>query len=264
MGLPLAALALPAISGVMGGMEGYKRGGVGGALLGGALGAATPAGLRLAGTALAGTKLGAKLAPGIYKGAKALGMGGASSSIVPEVQRRAGQAILPGALTTLGVGLGVPAALGMLGGSAAGGLGKAAGTVAQTGAGVIGYTAEGKPVYDAKGGAVPPGMGKYGPTDPYGSISDVLLGPGLSQRLDLLKTAQTKRDVFRTLVPEVKAVTDAMKKEDFERNMAAAGIRENIATRAYMQKMAQEAGLKAGLKALDQAGTALTQTYQYQ
>ena len=107
-------------------------------------------------------------------------------------------------------------------------------------------------------------MGKYGPTDPYGSTLDVLLGPGLSQRLDTLKTAQTQRDVLRTLAPEVKALTDAMKKEDFERNMAAAGIRENIKTRAAMQQAAQDAGLKAGLGALQQAGNALTKTYQYE
>ena len=139
-----------------------------------------------------------------------------------------------------------------------------AGSAAQLGAGVIGYTAEGKPVYSSAGGALPPGMGQYGPTDPYGSPLDVLGPAGMGQRLQTLKDAQTQRDVFRTLVPEVKAVTDAMKKEDFERNMAAAGIRKNIETRAAMQKLAQEAGLRAGLKALDQAGTALTQTYQYQ
>ena len=174
MGLPLAALALPAIGATMGGMEGYKRGGIGGALLGGGLGALTPAGLRLAGGALAGTKLGAQIAPGVYKGAKALGLGGASSSIVPEVQRRAGLAILPGALTTLGVGLGAPTLAGMIGGSVAGGTGQAAGNVAQAGAGLIGYTADGKPVYG--GAALPPGLGQYGPTSPYGGPLDVL-GP---------------------------------------------------------------------------------------
>ena len=264
MGIPLAALALPAISGVLGGMEGYKRGGAGGALLGGALGAATPAGLRLAGSALAGTQLGAKVAPGVYKGAKALGMGGASSSIVPEVQRRAGQAILPGALTTLGVGLGAPTLAGMIGGSAAGGLGKAAGTAAQVGAGVIGYTAEGKPVYDAKGGAVPAGMGRYGSIEPYGSPGSVLGPDGLGQSMQTRKDARTMRDTMRVLLPEEKAVVDAMKKEDFERQMAAAGIRQNIKTRAAMQQNAQLAGLNAGLGALDRAGQALSQTYQYQ
>ena len=265
MAIPLAALALPAISATMGGIEGYKRGGLGGALLGGGLGAVTPAGLRLAGSALAGTKLGAALAPGVYKGAKALGLGGASSSIIPEVQRRAGQAILPGALTTLGVGLGAPALAGMIGGSVAGGAGQGVGNVAQAGAGLIGYTADGKPVYGSiGGGALPPGMGQYGPTSPYGSPLDVLGPAGMGQRLQTLKDAQTQRDVLRTLMPEVMEVRESTAKKDFERNMAAAGIRQNIRTRAEMQRAAQDAGLRAGLGALQQAGTALTNQYQYQ
>ena len=265
MAIPLAALALPAIGATMGGIEGYKRGGLGGALLGGGLGAVTPAGLRLAGGALAGTKLGAALAPGLYKGAKAMGLGGASSSIIPEVQRRAGLAILPGALTTLGVGLGAPALAGMVGGSLAGGTGQAAGNVAQVGAGLIGYTADGKPVYGSiGGGALPPGLGQYGPTSPYGSPLDVLGPAGMGQRLQTLKDAQTQRDVFRTLMPEVMEVREATAKKDLERGLAAAGVRQNIATRAAMQQAAQAAGLKAGLGAMQQAGQALTRQYQYQ
>ena len=261
MGLPLAALALPAIGATMGGIEGYKRGGLGGALLGGGLGAVTPAGLRLAGGALAGTKLGAAIAPGLYKGAKAMGLGGASSSIIPEVQRRAGLAILPGALTTLGVGLGAPALAGMFGGSVAGGTGQAAGNVAQAGAGLIGYTADGKPVYG--GAALPPGMGQYGPTSPYGSPLDVLGPAGMGQRLQTLKTAQTQRDVLRTLLPEIEAAAEARSKKEFERQMAGKGIRTNIDTRAAMQQNAQAAGLTAGIDALRQAGGALTSQYQY-
>jgi hypothetical protein len=49
-----------------------------------------------------------------------------------------------------------------------------------------------------------------------------------------------------------------------ERQMAAAGIRQNIQTRAAMQERAQQAGLQAGLGALSQAGGALTSQYQYQ
>ena len=169
-------------------------------------------------------------------------------------------------VTGLGLGAGALAlggASNQVAGQTAQQVGGAVGGAAQVGAGVIGYTAEGKPVYSAAGGALPPGMGQYGPTDPYGSPLDVLGPAGMGQRLQTLKDAQTQRDVFRTLVPEVKAVTDAMKKEDFERNMAAAGIRQNIRTRAEMQRAAQDAGLRAGLGALQQAGQALTQTYQY-
>lgn len=264
MGLPLAAMALPAIGAAMGGMEGYKRGGLGGALLGAGLGAVTPAGLRMAGGALAGTKLGASMAPGLYKGAKALGLGQASSSIIPEVQRRAGLAILPGALSTVGVGLGLPGLAGGVGGSLAGGLGQAAGNVAQTGAGLIGYTAQGQPVYNNIGGAAVPPVGMYGGVSPYGSPLDVLGPAGMGQRLQTYKDAETMRDAMRLLNPEILAASEARSKKEFERMMAAAGIRQNIATRAAMQQNAQQAGLQAGLTAAEQSGRALTQQYQYQ
>ena len=49
----LLKYSLPLIGGGLGAYEGYKRGGVGGAVLGGGLGAAIPVGGRAAGTALA-------------------------------------------------------------------------------------------------------------------------------------------------------------------------------------------------------------------
>ena len=86
----------------------------------------------------------------------------------------------------------------------------------------------------------------------------------MGQRLQTLKDAQTQRDVFRTLMPEVMEVREATAKKDLERNLAAAGVRQNIATRAAMQQAAQAAGLKAGLGAMQQAGQALNRVYQYQ
>ena len=254
MGIPLAGLALPALSAGLGALEGYKKGGGTGAVLGAGLGAATPAGLRMAGGALSGIPALASLA---QKGAA-----GARAAMGLQGPVMAGSQIVKGAVPAVGA-LIAPSVIGNIAGAASGPVQGAAGGAAQVGAGVIGYTAEGKPVYSAAGGALPPGMGQYGPTDPYGSPLDVLGPAGMGQRLQTLKDAQTQRDVFRTLVPEVKAVTDAMKKEDFERNMAAAGIRQNIRTRAEMQRAAQDAGLRAGLGALQQAGQALTQTYQY-
>ena len=132
----------------------------------------------------------------------------------------------------------------------------------QLGAGTLGYNAPGVPGYG--GAALPPGLGQYGPTTPYGSPLDVLGVPGMGQRLETLKTAQTQRDVLRTLLPEIERAAEARSKKELERQMAAAGIRQNIKTRAAMQQLAQEAGLKAGLGALQQAGGALTSQYQYQ
>ena len=62
MGLPLAGLALPALSAGLGALEGYKKGGGTGALLGAGLGAALPAGLTMAGARLAGIPALASLA----------------------------------------------------------------------------------------------------------------------------------------------------------------------------------------------------------
>ena len=171
-------------------------------------------------------------------------------------------------LTGLGLGAGALALGGAMNPASSGVVQSAQqglGGAGQLGAGLIGYTADGAPVYGNIGGAaVPPGMGQYGPTSPYGSPLDVLGPAGMGQRLQTLKDAQTQRDVFRTLMPEVMGVREATAKKDFERNMAAAGIRQNIDTRARMQMAAQQAGLRAGLGAMDQAGAALTRQYQYQ
>ena len=244
MGLPLAAMALPALSAGLGAFEGYKKGGGTGALIGAGLGAALPAGLRMAGTGLAGIPALAGLA---QKGAM-----GARTAMGLQGPVMAGSQIVQGAVPTVGM---------LVSGPVKG----AAGTAAQLGAGVIGYTADGAPVYgNIGGGATPPGMGKFGPTSPYGGPLDVLGPAGMGQRLESLKTAQTQRDILRTLLPEIMGVSEATKKKDFERGMAAAGIRQNIDTRARMQLAAQQAGLNAGLTGLQQAGDAATRLYQYQ
>ena len=54
MAIPLAALALPALGAGLGALEGYKKGGGTGAVLGAGAGALTPAALRMAGAGLAG------------------------------------------------------------------------------------------------------------------------------------------------------------------------------------------------------------------
>ena len=262
MAIPLAALAplLPIGGAVLGGIEGYQKSGgdIGAAALGSGLGALGGGGLRMAGASLAGQALGATPLYKMLAQKAPKGLTGAEAAAMGIMANRAG------ALGLAGGALGLPLAAG-LAGNIAGGVKGGAGNVAQAGAGLIGYTADGKPVYgNIGGGALPPGMGQYGPTSPYGSPLDVLGPAGMGQRLQTLKDAQTQRDVFRTLMPEVMGVREATAKKDFERNMAAAGIRQNIRTRAEMQRAAQDAGIRAGLGALQQAGTALTNQYQYQ
>ena len=165
----------------------------------------------------------------------------------------------------LGVGgaaLGLPLA-GGLAGNIAGGLKGPAQAAAQTGAGLIGYTAGGQPVYSNVGGAAVPPVGQYGGINPYGLPGDILGPAGMGMRLQTYKDAETMRDAMRLLNPEILAASEARSKKEFERNMAAAGIRQNIATRAAMIQNAQQAGLNAGLTAAQQAGDALTRQYQY-
>ena len=217
----------------------------------------------LGGSALGGTA--SRLVPRM-----AGGLSSAVQKVAPGLATKLGADLLPAAAGASALGLGAGAlALGGAMNPASSGVVQSAqqglGGAAQLGAGVIGYTADGAPVYGNIGGAaVPPGMGQYGPTSPYGGPLDVLGPAGMGQRLQTLKDAQTQRDVFRTLMPEVMGVREATAKKDFERNMAAAGIRQNIDTRARMQMAAQQAGLRAGLGAMDQAGAALTRQYQYQ
>ena len=224
--------------------------------LGAGLGAALPAGLRMAGTALAGVPA---LASAAQKGTMATrGLMGLQGPV------QSGASMIQNAVPVIG-GLVGPSLIGNVAGAVSGPVQGAASNAAQVGAGLIGYTADGKPVYGSiGGGALPPGLGQYGPTSPYGSPLDVLGPAGMGQRLQTLKDAQTQRDVFRTLMPEVMEVREATAKKDLERNLAAAGVRQNIRTRAEMQRAAQDAGLRAGLGAMQQAGQALNRVYQYQ
>ena len=195
------------------------------------------------------------------------GLQGAIEKMAPGFATKLGANLYPAAAGASALGLGAGAlALGGAMNPASSGVVQSAqqglGGAGQVAAGLIGYTADGKPVYG--GNALPPGMGQYGPTSPYGSPLDVLGPAGMGQRLQTLKDAQTQRDVLRTLLPEIEAAAEGRSRNEFERQMAAKGIRKNIDTRAAMQIAAQDAGLRAGLGALQQAGSALTSQYQYQ
>jgi hypothetical protein len=117
---------------------------------------------------------------------------------------------------------------------------------------------------DYSGEALPPAMGQYGPTSPYGGAGEILFGGGLDQRLQYLKDVEAARDAMRLLNPEISKAAEFRSKQELARQMAAAGIRQNIATRAQMLQNAQLAGLGMGATAAQQAGGALTAQYQYQ
>lgn len=183
----------------------------------------------------------------------------------PQLAGAVGLGNLAPALSTA-AGIAIPSAAAALAPKVAQGLGgtvsQVANPVAQAAAGTLGYQGPGSPNYGGSG--LPPGTGMYGGVNPYGSPFDVLGPAGMGQRLQTIKDAETMRDAMRLLNPEILAASEARSKKEFERNMAAAGIRQNIATRAAMQQRAQQAGLQSGLTAAQQAGAALTNQYQYQ
>jgi len=241
---------LPTIMAVGAAAPALKQGKLGEAAVQGGLGYLT--GMPLKGITTGLVSKGMKAAPGLLGG-----LTDAPKSVIAGGARD----VLSTAAGLGALGLGIKQAQ-ITGSPQMAGVGQTLGGAGQAGAGIIGYTADGAPVYG--GAALPPGLGQYGATSPEGMPTDVLGPSGMGRRLELLKTAQTQRDVLRTLLPENEAASEARSKKEMERQMAAAGIRQNIKTRAAMQERAQTAGLEAGLDALQKAGGALTSQYQYQ
>jgi hypothetical protein len=262
------AAALPVLGATLGGIEGYRRSGgdLGAAALSAGLGAALPGGLRMAGTALGGTALGARVlglgSQGLSRGASAVG----------QVASKAGMTGLPqGAMAPLtAAGLGAAAAgvgsliAPSLAGQVGAGLKDVVRGPAGLGAGYVGSRGPGAINYDQIGGNAVPVVDAYGNvsilgTDPLGNIL-----PGMTRSAESLREAEAQRDAMRTIYPEVAAASEARSKKEFERQMAAAGIRQNIATASNMLQRSQQASQQMGLTAAQQMGNALTAQYQYQ
>ena len=115
------------------------------------------------------------------------------------------------------------------------------------------------------GSALPMGVGPYGNVGPTGSPLDVLnpLGLDAGRRTRTVKDAEALRDAQNIVLPTVRKFSEQAKKDDFERSMAAAGIKANIElNRALSEGMAQ-ASRQMGTTAAEQAGAALTRQYNY-
>jgi hypothetical protein len=278
-------MLLPVIGAGLGGFEAYRRtgGDIGATLLGAGLGAATPGALRMAGQALGATGLGAALtgraAQAATTGAKGItglasGLGKTGVEGIGRSAAAAGATGLRGLASNLatpigigglaaGVGtfLGAPSLAGKVASAAA----PSARTAAQAGAGATGYQGPGPVDYAAEaGGALPPNIGTFGPG---GTLSDPLqvLGPvGMAQRLETLKTAEAQRDALRLMMPEIAKASEFRSRQELQRQLAAAGVRQNIVTAANMLERSQQAAQQMGLTAASQAGSALTSQYQYQ
>ena len=105
----------------------------------------------------------------------------------------------------------------------------------------------------------------YGMNAPLGDPLSVLspLGLDAGRRLRSVKDAETLRDATNILLPTVRKFSEQAKRDDFARDMASAGIKQNILTNAALTENMQRAGLNMGMNAANQAGAALTARYNY-
>ena len=248
LGNPLGRSLVGGTVGAMTNQDGTLAGRIRGGLLGGALGT-IPVGL---------------------PGTGALQSAGANQlmklGVNPNIAQNVLQTVVPLGL----LGAGTNQSMGGLGGSAVravtgqGGMPGVPSQIANNAVGLLGYHAvTGEPLY---GTAVPPGTGQFGGIPPVGgNIIDAASpgGPAGTQRFTTVKNAQTMADAANAYLPTIRKFTEQAKKDDFERNMAAAGIRQNILTNAKMLEAAQTAGLGMGLTGAQQAGQALTNQYSY-
>ena len=250
--LPLI-LGSAGLGALVGGVQGYQRSGgdlgrtLASAATGGLLGGATGGLGGLAGgaaTRFAGQKLGLDTALGqslLNKG-------------VSEATLKAAPGFLGGA-TNIGTQL------------AAGGLlAPLAGSIGQLGTQAAGATTAGvrgmQPVPGMPNvSALPQGLQDQNrPMDLY----DAYYGTGLTARTleELAQDVQMKglQKQFNTMYPQLSQA----KKDEMQRQLAAAQIRQNITTAANMIERGQQTAQSIGINAANTLGNALASQYQYQ
>ena len=229
------------------------RGDIGGAVVGGGLGALGTLGLGSAAEKGVGAATRGLLGTYGKEGLKKAGMLGGLAT-VPGV----GQAVTD--LTKAAVPLG----LGAVAGGLTAGIGSGpARNVAGGTAGLAGYGTIGN---EGMGGVpIPPGMGSYGNVGPAGLPLDVLspLGLDAGRRLRTQKDAEALRDATNIVLPTIRKFSEQAKKDDFARSMAARGIAQNIQTNAALTQGMAAATRQLGMNAAQQAGQAVTQRYNY-
>ena len=273
--MPLPALAaigagtlkyLPVIGAVGGAVPGLRKGNLAEAALGAGMGAATGYGVGGGVGALTqgGMRMAGGLAPNVLNAASTV----AAPFGLKSVPLNALGATGIGLQNAARVGIPLAGAAGVFGVSGGlSGIGAAgANRGLGAGSGIIGYNAAtGEPI-TAAGAAVPPGLGQFGGTNMYGSNPYDVIDPAgamSANRLMQRKQAQLIADNINTIAPTQLKYAEETKRRDLERQLAAAGIRQNIQTQANMLSNANTAGLNMGTNAMSQVGNAMTQNYSY-
>jgi hypothetical protein len=251
-------------SAALGGLQAYQQSGgdlgktLTGAALGGGLGALVPGAGRMAGTVLEGTGLLAPLAGGLTKaatsGRQALGLIGPA------------QAVTAGQLAKF-AGTGAAGLAGMAIPGIAAGLAGVPGRAAQATLGA--------------GGAMGvPGLGaaQPGPFTPVPAVPSDLQGINrqlgsldvmdpnkafAAGRLASEKDMDTEIRNMQKLINLQYPVMSQAKKDEMQRNLAAAQIRSNIDTQADAIRSSLRTSQQMGANAASQMGSALAAQYQY-
>jgi hypothetical protein len=257
-------LGSAALGAGLGGIQGYQssggdlgstlRGAAGGGLMGGVTGGLGAGAGGFAASRMAGALPLQMLAK---KQAMGLGLTGIEKAMM------AAPAVAGGA-ANIGTQLASGALLAPLGAAAANLAGQAGSGAVKAGAGLLGMNQPGAPQYSSN--ALPGNLGQFGPVDPYGNPIDIAspAGQAAGRRLEYDKTIEQQRNAMRTLLPEVFSASEARSKNELQRQLAAAGVRQNILTAANMLERSQQAAQQMGANAASQAGAALTSQYQYQ
>jgi len=177
------------------------------------------------------------------------------------------QAVVPGALLASGSNLG-----GMFSNSPTG---QAVNTIQQTGQNVLsggqnvgaGFLvqnlATGEQFLTGPQNALPGGMGPYGYVNPIGTQADQVdpTGPFSGRRLGTRLDARTNAAALNILMPTVRKYAEQRAKDELTRQLAAAGVRKNIDTNALLTEISARKDAEMGRRAMEQAGTAVTQNY---
>ena len=252
---------LPVIGAVGGALPGLRKGNLGEAALGSGFGALT------GGLGTGGLITGATGAVGRMAGKKGVQQALKKGATVLGGKQLAGQVTKKNIQQAVKAGVPLAGAAGVFGLSQAGGdMGiPPAGAGLRGAAGLAGYGSVRGENMAAGGVPLPPGMGSYGGISPIGDPLSVVspLGLDAGRRLRTIKDAEALRDAQNILLPTVRKYSEQAKRDEFARNMAAAGIKTNIALNAQLAGAMQKAGLEMGTTAAQQAGEAITRPYQY-
>ena len=257
---------LPVIGAVAGAAPGLRRGNLGEAALGAGFGALSgTGGGAIRGATERATKFAGGLAPDLLRpasqAAAKLGFLGKNPSLPLQALGATGIGLQTAAQVGIPLaGIAGTAKLASMGG---GGGAQAASPTFGGAAGLLGYNTIGN---EGMGGVpIPPGMGPYGNIGPTGLPLDVLspLGIDAGRRLRTQKDAESLRDATNIVLPTIRKFSEQAKKDDFARDMAAAGIATNLATNAALTQGMAAATRQLGMNAAQQAGQALTQRYNY-